>query len=1436
MSRRAGRLLASLLGLLVGLPLLAIGVVYGGLQTVAGQRFAATALSSLLSSPGSRIEIDGLSGALPFHIRITSITEADGIGPWLRLQGVAVDLVPRDLLHRRLTLERVSVARIAVARSPAPSGGSSAPLSVPRLPIRVALGRLDLPNIVLAPPVLGQPVELAVAGQGDLADAVAHLALTLHRTDGAPGEAALSLALDGAPARLAVTARVAEPTGQVLAAILGRPDPLPVSAILDGAGLLSDWHGRLDVHAGATASVEAALTGAGDRYGASGTVRPGDLLPAELAPLIGDQVTIDAAGQAGAAVVLERLAVGLAAGRVEASGRYEPDSGRITASASLQLADLSRFGAIAGRPLAGSADLHASAGGTLTAPEAALRADLHDLQAEGVTIAALHLDASAASPGPLSARRGRFTLAGHAEGIAGARVPEPVAGGALDWSVAGQADGTARRIVLEQATLSGLGVSLAGQATLADGRADGHVDLTAADLARLAPLVGVPLAGDAALSLTLAADTGATRATLQGRLGAPRLGIPMADGMLGGAVTLDGAASLAGGAATLDRLDIQAEHARVSLAGRLVDGRLDGTAALTLPALAALGRRGLAGTLSVAGHATGALDHLAVTASVTGERLVADAARLDRVGADIAVPDLAARTGSVALRFAAGRIEGRADLAIDAADPQSLAIPKLSVAAAGARLDGSLRVAPAGPSATGTLTLHVPDLAPWSTLIGMPMQGALDGRIALSAPQGRQAATVAMTAPQLAAGGAVLHGLKLDADGSDLLRRPTGRATVDLAQATLGTAALSATRLRLEPAAGGTLQVDLATSGSYRGPFRLALAGAVTPGATTRLHLARLDGQLVGERLALARPVDVAVAPGRMVLGPTALSFGPGSLTASATLERARVAAQVTATGLPVARLAALGGVDGATGRLGFTLDLSGTTADPSARLTLEAADLRTSAGANLPALAVTAQARVAGQRLSADARITAPQGEALAVTAALPVILRLEPVAAGLPPDGALAVTASGAGRLEHLAELVPLGANSVAGAYRLDLRVGGTVAQPDIGGRLTLDQARYDNLETGTEIRDLSLDIAGDHRRVVVNRLTGTDGAQGRVTASGSGDLAGGPLALRLHLADFVVSRMDLARGTASGDVAVGGTAAAPVVTGAITITKAEIRLPERLPPSVADLPVIQVDSRRGQAAVQAELAAAAARPASPPVVAKLDVAVTLPGPVFVRGRGVDSEWRGRFTASGTSAAPQLVGGLTAIRGTVDVLGKTFTVQRGVIDFAGSLSDPRLDIEAQVQTADITAQALIGGTVTTPTFKLTSQPQLPQDEVLARVLFGRGVGQITPAEGLQLAQAAASLAGGGPGVLDRLRNLTGLDRLSVQNNPAAAPGAKGTTALSGGKYVANGVYVGVNQDISTGQTRAEVQVELTPSLSVDSKVGATSSTSLGLTWRKDY
>jgi translocation and assembly module TamB len=313
-------------------------------------------------------------------------------------------------------------------------------------------------------------------------------------------------------------------------------------------------------------------------------------------------------------------------------------------------------------------------------------------------------------------------------------------------------------------------------------------------------------------------------------------------------------------------------------------------------------------------------------------------------------------------------------------------------------------------------------------------------------------------------------------------------------------------------------------------------------------------------------------------------------------------------------------------------------------------------------------------------------------------------------------------------------------------------------------------------------------------------------------------------------------------------------PHVTGGIRLDDAQLYLPDRLPPSVRKLDVTEINGATGDVLEEAPPSSS-----KQPVVATLDVTLDIPGQVFVRGRGLDSEWQGRFHITGTSNAPQIEGGLQVVHGTMNFLGKTLTLSRGTITLVGGDKiEPMLDFLAESTSANITAQVAVTGSVQQPKITLTSNPPLPQDQILAQLLFGRDVTQLSPLEGAQIAQAAAALASGGPSVIDRVRMKFGLDRLSIgsgdQNTPGAGPSAPpssgagasasagssassgvGNAAVSAGKYVAPGTYVGVKQSAS-GESQAQVEVEITRHVEVGATAGASRGNSVGVQWKLDY
>jgi translocation and assembly module TamB len=230
----------------------------------------------------------------------------------------------------------------------------------------------------------------------------------------------------------------------------------------------------------------------------------------------------------------------------------------------------------------------------------------------------------------------------------------------------------------------------------------------------------------------------------------------------------------------------------------------------------------------------------------------------------------------------------------------------------------------------------------------------------------------------------------------------------------------------------------------------------------------------------------------------------------------------------------------------------------------------------------------------------------------------------------------------------------------------------------------------------------------------------------------------------------------------------------------------------------------------------------PSSPSVIIGFDLGVDAPERVFVRGHGVDAELGGALQAKGTSAAPQISGGFNLRRGTYSLAGQTLSFTRGKVSFDGMSPsgklDPSLDLVAETTSNGVTATLTVSGYADAPKIQLSSTPELPQDEILAQLLFKQSVKQLTPLQVAEIAQALASLSGvgGGADPLAMVRKGLGLDRLSV----GAASGNTSGATVEAGKYIANGVYVGTKQG-TAGGTQGQVQIDLTKNLKLETTLG---------------
>jgi translocation and assembly module TamB len=229
-------------------------------------------------------------------------------------------------------------------------------------------------------------------------------------------------------------------------------------------------------------------------------------------------------------------------------------------------------------------------------------------------------------------------------------------------------------------------------------------------------------------------------------------------------------------------------------------------------------------------------------------------------------------------------------------------------------------------------------------------------------------------------------------------------------------------------------------------------------------------------------------------------------------------------------------------------------------------------------------------------------------------------------------------------------------------------------------------------------------------------------------------------------------------------------------------------------------------------------------------LDIIVNAPDRVFLRGRGLDAELGGSVRLLGSTADIIPAGRFDLIRGRLSILGTRLDLDEGSATLRGDMN-PYLRLVASSGAGDYTVFITLEGPASEPTVAFSSDPGLPDDEVLAQLLFGRSVSALSPIQALQLANAATSLAGGSTnaGLLSNLREGLGLDDLDLETD------AEGNAGLRAGRYLSENVYTDVTIG-ADGEADLSLNIDLTPDIAARGTFSSDGGSSLGVFFERDY
>lgn len=524
--------------------------------------------------------------------------------------------------------------------------------------------------------------------------------------------------------------------------------------------------------------------------------------------------------------------------------------------------------------------------------------------------------------------------------------------------------------------------------------------------------------------------------------------------------------------------------------------------------------------------------------------------------------------------------------------------------------------------------------------------------------------------------------------------------------------------------------------------------------------------------------------------------------------------------------------ISNVTGRVGGTVQVVGSFALPMVEARLYVSNLTSVVASfdQIPEVDLAVDARLADGWLVAETSVSHGAQGAMTFAGRMPCAFSVKPYRFS-PEPKRLKAKMSGRLDLGLLGGLADLDDQHLAGRLTADLALDQTLPPAErVTGFLELEGGMYEHYDWGVVLQQVQARLEASPSGLVIKKASATDGGDGHISISGEIGLWQNPVPLNLsaQVQKARLIRRDDVEATLSGALQLGGLLTQPELTGTVVVDRADVLL-DHLPPPAPPLLTDYNATATNQVARAKRIGGLA------PVC--VDVTVEMPDQVFINASVLDSVWGGKVTIKDLPNGLSVAGRINPRRGYFSFIGKKFRLSPdGWIELNGAVPpEPSLNIITEYTRSDIVARLSLVGRLENPHYRLTSDPALPEDEILSHVLFNRDTSSISAYQAYQIAAAARELTGGlrGPGLIYKVRQAIGVDTLEWRESETVG----GASSVAAGKYLTPALYVEVNSSLDENEgTGVMAEYEITRHFSVETSTGAKLRPGIGVNWKNDY
>ena len=525
------------------------------------------------------------------------------------------------------------------------------------------------------------------------------------------------------------------------------------------------------------------------------------------------------------------------------------------------------------------------------------------------------------------------------------------------------------------------------------------------------------------------------------------------------------------------------------------------------------------------------------------------------------------------------------------------------------------------------------------------------------------------------------------------------------------------------------------------------------------------------------------------------------------------------------------------TGSINLNSKLRGSTSSPEGILELQFTNIKLTENYlnNTPQLSGKLLMKQSNGAIKLLSKLDGIDSSPLIIEGTMPYSFNLQSLAPVKKEAQEIDLNISGSGEISSFLPLFLDNPPSVFGNVQLDLSLKGSLAEPKIGGSLTLSDGMYEDLDSETTFEHINANLSGDGNYLILNKLTAQDLHGGSINITGKLEInkeQAFPFTFDIDTSRIYLLHSDYATISASGPLKLEGNLNESKVTGNLTAEKSIFKLEEALPKQIKTIDIEYINVPEN---FKIPTETSSKSPLS------FDIHLEAPQ-LVVQGNGLKSSWKGAINIQGNSAQPLLYGDINIQKGSYEIKGKTFELSQGTIHFAGAVDKKTsLYVVATKELDDLKVEIIVKGLLNKLSFSFRSNPPMSQREILSYILFNKGISEITTGQSDSLDQSFISInsteqTDEKSDLLSKLRNNMGIDRLDLTS---AGDGENQDFALQVGKYLWEGVLISLNKSIGTAPDKVAIEMKLKKEVKAEAEVdigGNNSQGKISLKWKKDY